>query len=238
MVILDQLPVVIRKHTKNKCLFTPDLMGLSVADISDQNVQKYLRDESDKKFWTRLLKHWNFLRKYASIDTNSIANIFGPSLLGQNQNGSEKAVKFLEKILNSNGQINSSSNQTVNDSKSLTETSLNQELVVASGSKLKESSVYQDFIMNTTQSNSQTKQIKFAEKNRYEDENDFDDDDENDEIDALVAPKSLMSTNSSVNNNKPKNTIVTSSILKSPRASKIINILDKVKHLIVKVGLF
>lgn len=216
MVILDQLPIVIRKRTKSRCLFTPDIMGLSVADINEQIVSKSLTDEQDRQLWSRLYKHFNYLKTYSSIDVYTMAHLFGPSLLGSNQNGSEKAVKFLEKILNSTGSSlvpAPMANLDNNESKSMTETSLNQELVAASSSKLKESSVYQDFIMNSTGNTNKSKQIKFVQ-------NDYDDD-ENDEIDAMVAPKSLISTTSSVQPPKTKNaTIINNPIIRSPRARK------------------
>jgi hypothetical protein len=223
IVILDQLPKVIDKHTKNKCLFSRDLLGLSTADISERMVANNLKSDSDRRLWDRLVKHWSFLRKVAYIDANALAQLFAPGLLGlAASTGSEKGIKFLEKIINeiasSNNLINSSS---LNESKSLTETSINQELMLASNSKLKESSVYQDFIMSNTQSSNKSKRSVKNEKPRFKADSDEDDDDENDDdddvndaIDALIAPKSGMSTNSSkVAINQPAG----SSIIKSPR---------------------
>ena len=112
--------------------------------------------------------------------------------------------------------------------KSLTETSINQELLAASNSKLKESNFYQDFI-NSTQSSNKSKQLRFADdkikkKNIYNDnDNDDDDDDENGEIDALVAPPGSLgstATNSGKVSNKPilsTNPIAAYTNPKSPR---------------------
>jgi hypothetical protein len=193
MVILDQLPGVIKKNTKNKCIFTPDLMGLSVTDINENVVSNYLKDHNDKELFIRLIKHWNYLKRYASIDANTLATKFAPALLGANTVGTEKAIKFLEKIINSNSQ-----HDPLNESKSMTETSLNQELVLASSSKLKESSVYQDFIMNTSQKSQQPFKS-----------HDMEDDD--DDIDAMVAPKSTGGSGNS------KNYVLSNTIIKSPR---------------------
>lgn len=209
MVILDQLPIVIEKNTKNKCLFTRDLLGLSVTDISERLVSKSLRDESDRHLWDRLIKHWSFLRKIAYIDSITLAKLFAPALLGSAaSNGSEKCVKFLEKIINDTSVTN-----VLNESKSLTETSINQELLVAANSKLKESSVYQDFIMSTHSSN-KSKQARVVERKS--------DDDSDDEIDTLVAPKSMMSTNSASNRVQNQGPLVNTSIIKSPRGSCIL----------------
>ena len=198
MVVIDQLPVIIRKHTQEKCLFISDLMGLSVADINDVVVSFYLKNKSDKDLWQRLLKHWNFLKRFASIDSHTLATTFAPTLLGFDSFGTDKAITFLEKILNHN-----SLQDVLGESKSLTETSINQELILASSSKLKESSAYQDFIMNTTQ----TSQKSFMNYKKSED------DDENDEIDALVAPKTPTGTGNL------KNYAKASSIIKSPRGN-------------------
>ena len=181
MIILDQLSGVIKKNTKNKCIFTPDLMGLSVTDINENVVSNYLKDQKDKELWVRLIKHWNYLKRYASIDTYTLAGKFAPSLLGANTTGVEKAIKFLEKIISNNSQ-----HDPLNDSKSVTETSLNQELNLASISKLKESAVYQEFIMNTSQTSQLNKKS-----------HDMEDDD--DDIDAMVAPKSTGGSGNSKN---------------------------------------
>lgn len=181
MIILDQLSGVIKKNTKNKCIFTPDLMGLSVTDINENVVSNYLKDQKDKELWVRLIKHWNYLKRYASIDTYTLAGKFAPSLLGANTTGVEKAIKFLEKIISNNSQ-----HDPLNDSKSVTETSLNQELILASSSKLKESSVYQDFIMNTSQKSQLNKKSHDVE-------------DDDDDIDVMVAPKSTGGSGNSKN---------------------------------------
>ena len=180
MVVLDQLPIVIEKHTKNKCLFTRDLLGLSVADISEQLVLKSLRDESDKRLWKRLVKHWSTLvRGSNKLSAAMLARLFAVALIGQaNAGASEKAVKFLEKIINEAG-LEGSGPLT---ERSITETSINQELLLASSSKLKESSVYQDFIQNTQSSG----KLKVTKNVEPDDDDDDDDDDENDDIDAMV----------------------------------------------------
>ena len=203
MVIQEQLPNVVRKNTKNGCLFTKDLLGLSLTDINENVIRKNLSDKRDREMFDRLLKHWVVLKRMGQIDSQTIAKIFAPGLLGENKIGHEKAEKFIEKIVNTSvSQIDP-----LSESKSLTETSINKELLLASNSKLKESSAYQQFIMGSTQSSNKSKK-----------DIDDDDDDENDEIDEILAPKSLFSTNSSavklavtgplgsiINNKSPRN---------------------------------
>ena len=226
MVILDQLPNVIKKHTTSKCLFTQDLMGLSVTDIDEETVEMHLTDKKDNEILQRLLRHLNIIKRFGSIETNYLASIFAPAFLGgATTYVQEKATKFLEKIINSFGLLSTPPPERLNDTaKSITE-SMNQELMLASNSKLKESSFYQEFIMNTS---TKSKELRFSLdtkniKNDYDD--DDDDDDENDEIDAMVAPLA-KSTNSSannlklLNNNNPQN-VSSSNFLasKSPRGT-------------------
>jgi hypothetical protein len=155
-------------------------MGLSVTDIDEDLVRRYLKDSKDKEVLDRLLKHLSIVKRFGSMDAHHLAGLFAPSFLGGSY-GQEKAVKFLEKIINSFGLLSSPPPERLNDTnKSITETSMNQEMMLASSSKLKESSVYQDFIMNTS---NRSKEIKLNVNDTKMD--DFDD---NDEIDALVAP--------------------------------------------------
>lgn len=235
MVVLDQLPLVIQKYTEHKCLFTRDLLGLSITDINENLVNRYLNYQTDKNLFSRLLKHMVFLKRFAFMSVSDLASVFGPSFVGSNRAGQQKAAQFLEKLLNemlnpsaapplANYQLNLT--DTLNDSKSLTETSINQELLIATNSKLKDSNVYQDFI-NSTQSSNRSKQIRFADQKKKQD-NDFDDDD-NDEIDALVAPnRSGLSNNSSIlKNSAPSPTKPLASITiksKSPRSTKLIHL--------------
>ena len=179
MVLLDQLPLVIEKNTKNKCLITKDLLGQSLMDLNEQLVWRtLLKHESDEigRLWERLVKHWSFLSSLSNVEASTLAKLFAPKLLPINSTSSEqqKCIKLLEKIINNNNNNNN------NDSSlNPTETSINQELLVASNSKLKESSVYQDFIMG----NKSKQQMKaLNRKSEYESDDD--------EIDALVAPKS------------------------------------------------
>ena len=196
MVVLDQLPIVIRKHTKNKCLLTSDLMGLSVIDVNENVVSNYLKDKNDNELWQRLIKHWNFLKRLASFDAYDLALKFAPSLLAANSPGIEKAIKFLEKIISYN-----TLQDPLNESKSMTETSINQDLILASSSKLKESSVYQDFITNTTQQSQKSQQHLRNEHGE----------DDDDDIDELLAPKSTGGSGNA------KNYIISNTIIKSPR---------------------
>ena len=179
MVIQEQLPNIVRKYTKNGSLFTKDMLGLSLVDVNEKAIGNYLTDRNDKEMFDRLLKHFIVLRRMALMDSQTISKVFAPGLLGQIKYGNEKAEKFIEKIINNAvSQIDP-----LSESKSLTETSINKELLLASSSKLKESSVYQQFIMGSTHSSNKTKKES--------------DDDENDDIDEILAPKSLFSTNSS-----------------------------------------
>ena len=176
-------------------------MGLSLTDINENVISNYLKDKKEKTLWHRLVKHWAFLKRVASFDANSLAAKFAPSLLALNGSGLEKAAKFLEKIISQKA-----SHEPLNDSKSLTETSLNQELILTSNSKLKESSVYQDFIMSITQSTNKQQQHQYQQQ-QFRNDNGEDDDD----IDALLAPKS---TGGSANS---KNYVISNTAIKSPR---------------------
>lgn len=227
MVVLNQMSSVIDKYTKNKCLFSRDLLGLSVADINEQLVAKSLRDESDRRLWRRLVKHWTILCRSNKISASELARLFGPKLIGySNTTASEKAVKFVEKIINDaavsldgsggggGGQFTESKTE-----RSLTETSINQELMMASSSKLKESSFYQDFIQST---HSSGKLAKPAAKHDDSDEDDDDDDDDdvNEAINALVAPKSTLSSG----NQTIKSRQGGAQLIKSPRGKRIFKI--------------
>ncbi len=196
MVIKDQLPNVIRNHTSQSCLFDMDLLDESMSDINDNVVRSYLGNKQDLAVWDRLLKHFMMLRKMALIDSFAISQLFAPALVSDIRRA-EKAAKILEKI------INQEVDQSDLLSDSVTETSINKELQLASSSKLKHSSAYQQFILNSTQVSNKSKNVQS--------------DDENDEIDALVAPKSTASTLNE--SNKPN--LVIASILKSPRKSNI-----------------
>lgn len=195
MVIQDQLPSVIRKYTTNSCLLSKDLLGYSVSDINEIIVRNSYSSSQDRDFWDHLFKHFLSLKRMASLDSGSIAKIFAPALVGDNVYGVEKAEKFVEKLINLEATKYS---DILAESQSFTETSMNKSLQLASSSKLKETSAYQQFIMGST-NNSNKSTMK---KHEYSDE-----DDENDEIDALVAPKSTMSYAPSVK----------STLLKSPR---------------------
>ena len=200
MVIQDQLPSVVRKYTSNSCLFSKDLLGYSVSDINEIIVRNSYSSSQDRDFWDHLFKHFLSLRRLASIDSVSIGKIFAPALVGDNVYGVEKAEKFIEKLINLEA---AKFVDLLAESQSFTETSMNKSLQLASSSKLKETSAYQQFIMSTT-NNSNKSTIK---KHSDEDDEYSDEDDENDEIDALVAPKSTMSYAPSVK----------STLLKSPR---------------------
>jgi hypothetical protein len=205
MVILDQLPSVIKNHTQNKCVLTPDLLSLSMTDINEEIIKSSLENPNDKELWNRLLKHWLYLKRSAMYDSKSLAVKFAPALLGVYQIGVEKAVQIVEKVLNSQGYILNPI-ETLSESKSLgADTTINQELMLASNSKLKESSVYQEFINN---SNPNTWSLKQAMLKQNDEEQD-----ENDEIDALIAPKSLQSTGSGLIKQIPS-----ANIIKSPRS--------------------
>lgn len=208
MVILEQLPNVIRKQTKNKCIFTADLMSLSVADISEQMVSLFLKEDSDIKLWNRLIKHMDFLKRFASMDAAEIARKFAPKFLAFDSIAVEKAIKFLEKILYDISKENENRNKTVilEDTISKTETSLNHELVVASNSNLKESKSYQDFI-NSGQSGIR----KIADDDFY------DESDENDEINEMVSPKPTMTNNSISQSAENYPTKKNNYLMKSPR---------------------
>lgn len=199
MVIRSQMPNLINNYTTQSCLFNSGLLDLNISEINDSLIRTVLRNKQDLNLWDRLLRHFVILRKMAIIDSLSIAQIFAPTLINDSRM-IEKAVKFLEKI------INLEVNQLDLMSDSLTETSINKELQLASSSKLKHSSAYQQFILSSTQNSNKSKEV----------ENDSDDD--NDEIDALVALKNGVSTI----NESSKGNIIVQSILKSPRKSKLL----------------
>ncbi len=206
MVIQDQLPIVIRRYTSKGCLFTPDLLGYSVADISEKIVQAHLSTGTDKELWNHVMKHLLSLKSMASLDSKSIAQLFAPALVGDNTFGIEKAQKFLEKIVNVAA---AQMTDPLAESMSCTETSMNKSLQLASSSKLKETSAYQQFILSSTH-NSNKSTLK--ENNKFSE-----DEEDDDEIDALVAPKSALSTSKTQYN--PVNTV---SSIKSPRKSNFL----------------
>jgi hypothetical protein len=191
MVINDQLPLIVRKCTKNGYIFSPDLLGLSVNDINEKAVSNSLNDDGDRELWSRLLRHFVYMKRSGSIDSTQLAQMFAPALLGQLNYGTEKATKFLEKIINSataaaaaaaagGTNLLVTTESLLTESKSLTETSINQDLLLRSSSKLKETPVYQQFLANEAAQTSQKARIGS-------------DEDENSEIDAVLAPKSVSS---------------------------------------------
>ena len=195
MVIQEQLSNVIRKYTSSSCLFSSDLLGYSVADITESIVRNHLLNNTDRELWNRLFNHFIALRRMAFLDSSTISQIFAASLVDKNSSsGVEKAAKFLEKL------INLAANQfsdPLAESHSYTETSINKSLQLASSSKLKETSAYQQFIMSSTNNSNKSKKNEFNS-----------DEDENDEIEGLIAPKSIISHNTVssvkfVNNTSP-----------------------------------
>jgi hypothetical protein len=148
-----------------------------------------------------LLKHFLSVKRTSLLGSASIGELFAAALAGESFTASKaKAAKFLEKIINlGSAQIN----DPLAESHSFTETSMNKSLLLASNSKLKETSAYQQFIMGSTGNSNKSTLKKNDEDYEYDDD---------DEIDALVAPKSTTS-----NVKTPYNPI--QSILKSPRRS-------------------
>ncbi len=202
MVIQDQLPIVIRKYASKGCLFTPDLLGYSIADINEKIILTHLSTGTDKDLWNHLMKHLLSLKTMNSLDSKSIAELFAPALVGDNIFGIEKSKKFLEKIINLAAiQLN----DPLAESMSCTETSMNKSLQLASSSKLKETSAYQQFILSSTHN---------SNKSTLRENKLSDNEEDDDEIDALVAPKN--SSSNSKNQYKQVNTI---SSLSSPRKS-------------------
>lgn len=177
MVVLDQLRVVVRKQTKNACLFTREILSFSVADINENIVEKYIIDAKDKDLWKRLLRHFCLLKRFCSMDSAILANLFAPSLIAQDGFGAQKAIQFLEKIINA-----SVNTHEFDKSDGRTETSFYDEMHVSS--KLKDTKTYQNFIMST----GSKKPSRFS--------------DDEDEIEKIVAPpKGILS--SGLSNVKP-----------------------------------
>ena len=197
-VIKDELKNVITNYTSRSCLFDNDLLNENLENINDNLVRSYLRNRSDLNLWDRLLKHFVIVRKMALIDSATIGQLFAHALVN-NTYKVDKAIKILEKLINQETMEHS---DLLADT--VTETSINKELQMASSSKLRNSSAYQQFIMSSTQNSNKSKDLQ----------NDSDDD--NDEIDALVAPKSAGST---LNESNKTNNVIVNSILKSPRKS-------------------
>ncbi len=201
-VIHDQLPAVIRKYTSKSCLFSAELLAsYNVSDITEKAIRNSLDNPNDKEFWDHLLKHFLSVKRTSLLGSASIGELFAAALAGESFTASKaKAAKFLEKIINlGSAQIN----DPLAESHSFTETSMNKSLLLASNSKLKETSAYQQFIMGSTGNSNKSTLKKNDEDYEYDDD---------DEIDALVAPKSTTS-----NVKTPYNPI--RSILKSPRRS-------------------
>jgi hypothetical protein len=202
MVVLDQLRVVVRKQTKNACLFTREILSFSVADISENIVEKYLTDAKDKDLWRRLLRHFCLLKRFCSMDSAILANLFAPSLIAQDGFGAQKAIQFLEKIINA-----SVNTHDFDKSDGRTETSFYDEMHISS--KLKDTKTYQNFIMST----GSKKPSRFS--------------DDEDEIEKIVAPpKGILS--SGLSNVKPTipTTFPTHNNTVSPRGSKTLTFLN------------
>jgi hypothetical protein len=211
MVIQNQLPIIIRKYASNSCLFNADLLGYSVADISEQVIRDSLNGNSvDLEMWDRFFKHFISLKRMGFLDSTSIARLFAPSLV-VNSNSVEKAKKILERVINLS---TIHLNDPLAESQSFTETSINKSLQLASSSKLRETSAYQQFILGSTQN---------SNKSKINEQNQESDDDDNDEIDALVAPKSILSNNTvtsvRLSNNLNENAMPTAKA-KSSKISK------------------
>lgn len=195
MVIKYELPELVKKYTSQSCLFNRSVLASSLNEINESTIRDSLHSSQDLILWERLMKHFVVLKKTAHIDSLSIAQIFAPGFISDSVYN-DKAVKILEKI------INLESNPTDMLGDSLTETSINKELLVASNSKLKNSSAYQQFIMSSTHNSNKSRDA-------------LNDSDEDDDIDALVAPKGTSST---MNNESLKQNVIVSSILKSPQS--------------------
>jgi hypothetical protein len=196
MVVLDQLRVVIRKHTKHACLFTREILSFSVADITENIVERHLTEAKDKELWRRLLKHFCLLKRFCSMDSAILANLFAPSLIAQDGFGTQKAIQYLEKIINASVNVN----YDFEKSDGKTESSFNDDLNVA---KLKETKTYQNFIMSN---NSGKKQTRIS--------------DEDDEIEKFVAPRgsgTMSSGIASLNLHPSMPSAIMSRNVKSPR---------------------
>ena len=197
MVVLDQLRVVVRKQTKNSCLFTREILSYSVADISEAIVEKHLSDAKDKELWRRLLRHFCLLKRFCSIDTPILATLFAPRLIAQDGFGEQKAIQFLEKIINASANVA----HDFDKSDGRTESSFYDELHISS--KLKDTKTYQNFIMST----SGKKPSRFS--------------DDEDEIEKIVAPpKGILSTGISSAKPTIPSTFPTQNNALSPRGRK------------------
>ena len=170
MVVLDQLSTVVRKHTKNKCLITREILGYSVTDINEDAFRKHIIDPKDQQLWKRLLQHFCLLKRFNSIDSSTLSNLFAPSLIAEDGFGREKSIQFLEKVIDS-----AMANSELND-KSFSENSIVYDHM-HTDPKLKESNLYQNFIQQAGGSQKQMKK-QFSD--------DYDED-----IDRLVVPKGL-----------------------------------------------
>lgn len=179
MVVLDQLPNIVRKHTKNACLFTRDLLGFSVTDINEDVVTQHLTQKKDQELWKRLLQHLCLLKRICSVDAPTLSRLFAPALIAQDGYGEQKAIQFLEKIIN----LATYNFDLTDKTEDKTESSFYDELLVNSQSKLKDTKTYQNFINSS-------KQVKRQQQQRSNS-------DDEDDIERIVAPKSLNVTGGS-----------------------------------------
>jgi hypothetical protein len=170
MVVLDQLPNVIRKNTKNGCLLTREILSFSVTDISDAVVNKHLKDEKDRELWNRLLSHWCMLKQFGSLASVSVGSLFAASMIGQDGYGLEKAAQFIEKIVNSKVVDNETENEKSE------KTTFSDKM--HSDSKLKASQAYQTFVSKSSKTNRLRSPLESE--------------DEDDEINRLVVPKAMQ----------------------------------------------
>ena len=203
-VVRECLPMLVYNFASKQALLTPDLLVLDASMINEKLIASYLTDANDRLLWMRLVKHWKTLKRQKILDETAIARIFGPAVAGPNLKSMDKVFKFIERVL--------SPEEPRSESKSLTETSLNHELMLASSSKLKETASYQKFI---TSSKSNVTANKMTANS--------DSDEDSEDIDRMALPKTQKSIDLSSSNKinqpaKPSNTsIMAPSIINSPR---------------------
>jgi hypothetical protein len=58
MILLEQLPIFIRKNLSNHCILTPGLISRDLNDINENIVTITLKDPVAKQLWNRLFQHW------------------------------------------------------------------------------------------------------------------------------------------------------------------------------------
>ncbi|CAF0782338.1 unnamed protein product [Didymodactylos carnosus] len=123
MVVLHQMTSTIRRYTKQKCLFTDEILSLNIKDVSKDIVHQRLNktDPSAATLWDVLIEHFMFLQRRHVMDIPTIAKTFARTLISETSEALEKAepllIHILEKIVRDHASSSSSDEDNDNHNK-------------------------------------------------------------------------------------------------------------------------